>query len=1103
MNGIDSVGVGIRERIVIMRVEQQNKSVIDFIQQAGAAAGDAATVSAKASTEKSKETGTVTVNMKDVTYGKPQVEEDNILEDMEQGAGMSATDRKNQMAVLSNTTSEEDYAKMQEEGFSLDSTSVNTIVTVTDKIKAELAKAGVDISAFGDDLSLEQLAEITGSPELAAQLAAAMRQADLPLTQANQREAAKALMQAMTLKNPSDGAKKYLLDNDLMPTIANLYLAQNNSAGYHGGSSVETDSYRSQIEQVILRAGLDVDDTTLEESRWMISNEVPLTPENLIKLHRLNEAAVGEKAGDAATLAGAVAEAIAEGKRPTDAVLVPDYQLREQAAEACEVIDQTTEEDLVYLTDRGLALTVANLREAQAARRNGAAIPSSGDTGLSADHATDLGRDQSGIAVPGQEQSGSALAKDGDVAAASGGDAVSSTDNTIAQKEGQTDVSAAQQREMNLLTARRQLEEIRLAMTVEANYALLKRGMYLDTKPLEQLVEQLKSIEDSYYETLLRSADVEPSSDNKALFKETLTKVEGIKSVPAYVLGQKDVASINAAHEAGKRQKDTFERANERYETLMTAPRADMGDSIHKAFCNVDDILADLSLETSEENRRAVRILAYNSLPVTKESIAEMKAADEEVQRVFKNMTPGVVIRMIRDGINPLDMDFRSVNAAAEQIKKEEGISGEAERFSEYLWKLEKNQQISEEERSSYIGIYRLIHQIERSDGAAVGALVHQGAELTMKNLLTAVRSEKKSGKMDYAVDDEADGVESAGYQGSITDQIDAAYQMNCIKDVTEILSPERMRDVLEKIKDWEEMTPEQLKQALSEAAGGEEETAYLREQLGRLEESARSSIDFYQVLEKYDVPNTVNYVLALKAMSGSRNRMFGQIFAPDEGDRELAEDKKALLDEFADAFSGEEAMEQAQQKLKQLVENKTRQVMEQENVTSLDVRQMRMMSAQLSLGRQMAKQEQYSVPVPVGDEIVNVSVKLKRDAGTTGKVDVMMESDRYGKVAAAFTAAREGVDGMIAFERPETKELLEQQRQTLQQALTADGETDASLHYVTVKDLDFAHFSMGAFGEKAQSEAVDREDDTYRVQTGRLFHMAESFIRQLRSMEV
>lgn len=59
---------------------------------------------------------------------------------------MDAEERKNQMAVLAGTTSEEDYARMQKDGFTPDSMTSNTIVTETDKIKAMLAKAGVDIS---------------------------------------------------------------------------------------------------------------------------------------------------------------------------------------------------------------------------------------------------------------------------------------------------------------------------------------------------------------------------------------------------------------------------------------------------------------------------------------------------------------------------------------------------------------------------------------------------------------------------------------------------------------------------------------------------------------------------------------------------------------------------------------------------------------------------------------------------------------------------------------------------------------------------------------------------------------------------------------------
>ena len=49
------------------------------------------------------------------------------------------------------------------------------------------------------------------------------------------------------------------------------------------------------------------------------------------------------------------------------------------------------------------------------------------------------------------------------------------------------------------IRAKRQLEEIRLAMTAEANYALLKKGISIDTKPLEELVENLKEQENAIY----------------------------------------------------------------------------------------------------------------------------------------------------------------------------------------------------------------------------------------------------------------------------------------------------------------------------------------------------------------------------------------------------------------------------------------------------------------------------------------------------------------------------------------------------------------------------------------------------------------------------
>jgi hypothetical protein len=205
----------------------------------------------------------------------------------------------------------------------------------------------------------------------------------------------------------------------------------------------------------------------------------------------------------------------------------------------------------------------------------------------------------------------------------------------------------------------------------------------------------------------------------------------------------------------------------------------------------VDDILQDLQLDTSETNRRAVRILAYNNTEITPENIMEVKALDEQMQRAFSNMKPAVTLEMIRRGENPLDMTMEQLNQAAQEIQQENGTQ-EQERFSKYLWKLEQNHEISEEERSSYIGIYRLIAQVEKGDGAALGFLMNQGSDVTMRNLLRAVRSEKKSG-LDYQVDDDFDGVDSTAEGPKIDEQISAAFQQNCLRDVMEHISPEKL----------------------------------------------------------------------------------------------------------------------------------------------------------------------------------------------------------------------------------------------------------------------------------------------------------------------
>ncbi len=77
-------------------------------------------------------------------------------------------------------------------------------------------------------------------------------------------------------------------------------------------------------------------------------------------------------------------------------------------------------------------------------------------------------------------------------------------------------------------------------------------------------------------------------------------------------------------------------------------------------------------------------------------------------------MTPSSVLKMIRDGVNPLTTDM----AELEQYFKDQSDQPEQEMetYSKFLYRLEKNKEITPEERDAYIGVYRMLRQFEKSE---------------------------------------------------------------------------------------------------------------------------------------------------------------------------------------------------------------------------------------------------------------------------------------------------------------------------------------------------------------------------------------------------
>ena len=81
-----------------------------------------------------------------------------------------------------------------------------------------------------------------------------------------------------------------------------------------------------------------------------------------------------------------------------------------------------------------------------------------------------------------------------------------------------------------------------------------------------------------------------------------------------------------------------------------------------------------------------------------------------------------------------------------------------------------------------------------------------------------------------------------------------------------------------------------------------------------------------------------------------------------------------------------------------------------------------------------------------------------------------------------------------------ETAELFKEQTQNLMDSLGGENDDVTELHCAHIEDLDLKHFSMGAFGVDAKDESRTSEDqETYRVQTSRLYGIAEHFIKAVK----
>ena len=108
--------------------------------------------------------------------------------------------------------------------------------------------------------------------------------------------------------------------------------------------------------------------------------------------------------------------------------------------------------------------------------------------------------------------------------------------------------------------------------------------------------------------------------------------------------------------------------------------------------------------------------------------------------------------------------------------------------------------------------------------------------------------------------------------------------------------------------------------------------------------------------------------------------------------------------------------MAEAQETLADIAEHvMDTMIIEDEQVSAVDLRELRLLGKQLSLCAKQSREECYMIPIETGEGVTGVSLKILRGEEKKGLVDILFRGSLMGKVAASFEAKEDSISGMIA----------------------------------------------------------------------------------------
>lgn len=593
-----------------------------------------------------------------------------------------------------------------------------------------------------------------------------------------------------------------------------------------------------------------------------------------------------------------------------------------------------------------------------------------------------------------------------------------STGNSEVRNQASDVQQAADKAYDTLVTAR-------VLMSANASIYLVKNNISILTTPIDELNSMLMEYEQAdemYEEAQIAYTDVLEA-------RKTLNEI--VRN-PARVF-----ASM-------------FDKMNETYEAVGTQIRGDLGDSLKKAVQgSADDIIRELGLEGTDEDKEAIKVLAANNMDMTKENVEIVKSVNAMINNLIKNMKPETVLNMIKDGVNPMNASIEEVNEYLTEANDKASKDNE-EKFSKFLYKLDRTNGITKEQRKQFIGIYQMMNIFTRDAGVAAGALIKQGAEVTMNNLMTAYNS-RKHYDMDAVIDENTGMAEVSG----IANYYSALFMAN-----GGLVTPNTLKNVDNSSGIGEqsvEMFIEQLEDNYDAAAEEQYYEEYLKEQQAAVQAGA----DILRQIRNADTEINSGNIQAVKAFLESgqfpdiRGVKTTRDYARDSIEKIGHKEKLSLM--------YEEMKDETEEELQEVL-SKAGDLDTQIDVNYEGFLDLRLKDRTIGYIKNLALRHDYRIPyITDSGSTGMLKLTLVQDDDNKGRISVNMLSSVLGKVSVEAKADRESLGMYIVSDTAvsdEGSQLLEDMEENLKEGF---GFTNVTVNITKSSDVPYVTYEAAA----------------------------------------